>query len=297
VVLRLDGSDLPDGVDLEIVPGGGAIGAGPVMTIQVKEPGAVVVDVEPDGPAVEAGLKQGDVIVALDDHELDEEELADVIASYEPGDAVTLEVKSPGDEEAREVEVVLGEDPDDEGAAYLGVRYWSSSSFWERSRILPSIALGGWPAVTYVLPGRCEGALIVHVEEGSPAEEAGLRAGDVVVAVDGEEVDGFEDLAGAIADREPGDEVTLAIWLADGDEREVEVTLEENPEEEGRAYLGVLIGDMREYDPFRGAGGWPGGMGRFGVYVGPGNEPRRHFEFYLPQHHDDFTCGCCGEGV
>jgi len=85
----------------------------------------MIVYVEPDSPAEEAGLREGDVIIAIDGQELSpEHSLAEVVASHKPGDKVTLEVKSSEDEqESREVIVTLGEHPDEKGVAYLGVRY------------------------------------------------------------------------------------------------------------------------------------------------------------------------------
>jgi S1-C subfamily serine protease len=71
-----------------------------------------------------------------------------------------------------------------------------------------------------------EGALLAEIVPGSPAEEAGLEPGDVVVGVDGEEVSGAEELVNTIAGHEPGDRVTLE--LADG--TSVEVELGERPQ-------------------------------------------------------------------
>jgi len=89
--------------------------------------GALIVDVTPDSPAEQAGLREGDVLVALDGKALDEEsDLAALIAGYEPGDEITLEVSELGmqaADESREVKVVLAEHPDDEGKAYLGVSF------------------------------------------------------------------------------------------------------------------------------------------------------------------------------
>jgi 2-alkenal reductase len=58
----------------------------------------------------------------------------------------------------------------------------------------------------------------------SPAAEAGLRAGDVIVGIDGASVDGDRDLAEHILPHQPGDTITMEL-LRDGQEISVDVTL------------------------------------------------------------------------
>jgi serine protease DegQ len=72
------------------------------------------------------------------------------------------------------------------------------------------------------------GAGVESVEDGSAAEEAGLRGGDVIVELEGEDIATVEDLFARLRDFQPGDEVTLTV-VRDGDRREVEVTLDERP--------------------------------------------------------------------
>jgi S1-C subfamily serine protease len=68
------------------------------------------------------------------------------------------------------------------------------------------------------------GALVADVEPGSPADEAGLRRGDIVIAIDSQAVQGPLDLVAAIRSAEPGDGVVLRIER-DGTEQDIEVTL------------------------------------------------------------------------
>ncbi|WP_313706186.1 DegQ family serine endoprotease [Massilia sp.] len=57
-----------------------------------------------------------------------------------------------------------------------------------------------------------EGALIANVERGSPAEKAGLKAGDIVRKVNGQPIIGSGDLPGSLAVAKPGDKVALDVW-------------------------------------------------------------------------------------
>ncbi|MGB1503337.1 MAG: PDZ domain-containing protein, partial [Ilumatobacteraceae bacterium] len=61
------------------------------------------------------------------------------------------------------------------------------------------------------------GAVIRDVNVGTPADAAGLRAGDIVIAVDGATVEGAAGLIAAIRDLEPGDSVQITVQR--GDER------------------------------------------------------------------------------
>jgi S1-C subfamily serine protease len=88
------------------------------------------------------------------------------------------------------------------------------------------------------------GGLLAEVVPGSPAEEAGLEGGDeklrfqgipyrvggdTILAVDGREVVGPDDLARYVSAFQPGDRVTLEVLDGNGDRKRVEVTLGKRP--------------------------------------------------------------------
>jgi S1-C subfamily serine protease len=78
-------------------------------------------------------------------------------------------------------------------------------------------------------PGVDQGALIVSLVEGGPAETAGVRVGDVIVDFDGEPVTGAEQLGELIRSHEPGDEVQVGVVRADGTQEVIDVVLGVNP--------------------------------------------------------------------
>ena len=78
------------------------------------------------------------------------------------------------------------------------------------------------------------GALVNEVRPGSPAEKAGIEPGDVIRAVDGEQINDFSDLPPAIGSRAPGTSVTLSILRA-GKPIERKVTLTRLDEGDGPA--------------------------------------------------------------
>ncbi|RPJ82487.1 MAG: Do family serine endopeptidase, partial [Acidobacteria bacterium] len=76
-----------------------------------------------------------------------------------------------------------------------------------------------------------QGALISGVEEGGPADSAGLERGDVVLSLNGQPVQDSRDLRFKIASLRPGSTARLQV-LREGQRREINVQLGERPESE-----------------------------------------------------------------
>jgi putative serine protease PepD len=74
-----------------------------------------------------------------------------------------------------------------------------------------------------------QGAVVSEVQPGTPAAEAGIEVGDVVVAVGDVAVDGVAGLVAGIRDREPGDEMTITV-LRDGERLVLDVVLALRPD-------------------------------------------------------------------
>jgi serine protease Do len=73
------------------------------------------------------------------------------------------------------------------------------------------------------------GALVVDVAPGGPADKAGIRPGDVIVAFEGKAVNGSDDLGRDILARKPGDKVTIQLVRANGSKQTVTATLGVRP--------------------------------------------------------------------
>jgi membrane-associated protease RseP (regulator of RpoE activity) len=218
------------------------------------EPGVLIVAVEPGSPAATADIRRGDILLTANDQPVDSvEALAATLEALAPGDTLTLTVQH-GDE-TRTVDVTLA---DRDGWAFLGVQPYAAleqaNVVVERwappmagHRIFPAPGMPSWMEETLTLSDTV-GIHIMEVISGSPAAEAGLQPGDLVVAVDGEPITPETDLAALVAQYRPGDELALTVQSfatpPDTGEREVTVTLGAKPEDAETAYLGVRVAPM-----------------------------------------------------
>jgi serine protease Do len=81
---------------------------------------------------------------------------------------------------------------------------------------------------------KAEGALVAEPQAGSPAAKAGIEAGDVITAVNGQDVKDARDLAKRIGATAPGTSVNLAV-VHKGEQKTVSVTLGELPKRQQEA--------------------------------------------------------------
>jgi len=78
-----------------------------------------------------------------------------------------------------------------------------------------------------------DGVLVNNVIPGSPADQAGLQRGDVILAVDGTDITDSFQIQDQISQRDPGDTVRLVVDTASGGKRNVYVTLGVKPDDTG----------------------------------------------------------------
>lgn len=148
-----------------------------------KPQGALVISVEEDSAAQTAGIATGDIILSLNDKVIDEaDDLARAVAQMKPGTSVDLKVWRKG--ATRDMRASLSEVPSETVAQTGGAP-----------------AAGQGKLGLSVRPLRAEekkqlsteGGVIVEGATG-PAARAGIRQGDVILAVNDRPVKGVEDL-------------------------------------------------------------------------------------------------------
>lgn len=169
--------------------------------------GALVNSVEKGGPADKAGIQASDVILKFDNKEIDSSnELPRIVASTRPGSKVTAQVWRKG--ERRDLQITVGETPEER----------SGRPTQGKKPAGETLARLGLTVSELTAEQRREinvgGGVFVENAEGAAAR-AGIRRGDVVTAVNNQEVKSVDDFSRLVA---PGDKPrTVALLIKRGD--------------------------------------------------------------------------------
>ena len=155
--------------------------------------GVLVNSILDNGPAKDSDLQEGDVIVGLDGKEVkDSSELRFAVARANPGDRANLKVLRNGKEKS--VTVKLGEYPENDQA--LTQNQGSSD---ENKLGITVAPITPDMVQKYNLDSDTRGLVITEVGSGSPAEDAGIQPGDVVVKVNRQKVSTLKDFQDALS--------------------------------------------------------------------------------------------------
>lgn len=200
----------------------------------------VLVESTVDGsPADEAGLRANDILLAINGQKLTgPSELRVQLDKYKEGEEVTLTYKRGGSERTSSVKLADREEhswswswsSDDEGVPTPPIPPNAPEALrWERKMAGSKTAFAG--IVTQELSDGLKsyfkvegGALVSEVVEKSPAEKAGLKAGDIIVKIGKEEVDDAGDVSEAIRDSDPEETVDFHV-IREGKSMVIPVTL------------------------------------------------------------------------
>jgi membrane-associated protease RseP (regulator of RpoE activity) len=208
--------------------------------------GVGITEVIKNSPAEKAGLKKADVIMRFDDETVTSvRKLNRLVSETAPEHTVKLGISRGGSDQ--EVTVTLAKRDD------LSTTIWQGLPRGDVFRTMPRgefpkldpfgegqealvFALGNNRRIgvstqsltkqlaDYFGVSDGKGVLVTSVSEDSPAAKAGIKAGDVITAIDGEKIEGSGDLSRAINKQKDGD-VTLTI-IRDKSARTIKVTPE-----------------------------------------------------------------------
>ena len=211
--------------------------------------GGRIDEVTEGGAAQSAGIREGDRIVELDGTEIDS--TSDIIRAMDgtsPGDS--LKVKILRGDEIKFYTVKLGDRPEELGTLHPpmppktwwrefegdkeegghhhdGPHVYSYSYGFSGPRLGVSIHPMSEDLRAYFKAPKGQGLLVDAVMDDTPAAKAGIRAGDVIVKVDGQAIEDVGDIGRALSEHEAGDKVPVEV-IRDGARETVDVTLQES---------------------------------------------------------------------
>jgi serine protease Do len=248
------------------------------VTVEIKEKGRVqrgwlgilfgenedgnieIAEVEKESPAELAKLEEGDFILQIEGKDLASPEmLKKEIRKGKPGQTVTLRIKR--DSKEMDVKVKLGEYTEEDAWREMETRFprlfvstpRKAFEVAPRTRFQFGLETRKYIGISvdplnkelaeYFGAKEGKGLLVSQIREGSPAEKAGLKVGDVLVNADGTELEREGDLSYIIQEKKKGDKIKIEFYR-DKRMRSVEVEIEE---EEASGLLRFSPEDWKDY--------------------------------------------------
>jgi len=193
---------------------------------QPGEGGVRLVVVREERAAAKAGLLAEDIITEVDGKKVTEfEDINNIVLDKKPGDK--LKIKYKRGTETKDVEVTLLERQGRQGGGAGGAggtgTAGGAAATTQPAQPGSYLGLQGQNA-----EGDDLGAKITEVAKDSPAEKAGLKVGDLITALDGKDLIGYQALVIRLRDKKVGDKIKLK-YKRGSETKEVEVTLVARP--------------------------------------------------------------------
>jgi serine protease Do len=172
--------------------------------------GAIVSQVTPDSPASRAGLKGGDVLRELNGKKIDNSSALQVaVSEMSPGNTIALGILRDGKSQALKVTV---------GEFHKETEEASNTNSGEQHGKLGLAVANLTPDLRSQLsiPTQVKGAAIESVRPASPADDAGLAPGDVILEVNRHTVESADSFVSQVHSVPNGKDILLLVWSRGG---------------------------------------------------------------------------------
>jgi serine protease Do len=182
-----------------------------------KAEGALISQVEPDAPGAKAGLRTGDVITELDGKPVtDAGQLQMTVGQKRPGETIHLLVMR--DSKPTSVAVKLEALGGGRGTETAGGEHGKGRWGLRLGDLTPDVRneLQGQEQGQGQGQGPVHGAVVEDVQPGSPADNAGLQRGDVIMEVNRHSVKSASEVAQALSGVASGQDALVLVWSNGG---------------------------------------------------------------------------------
>ena len=176
-----------------------------------KDGGVLVGDVIPDGPSEDAGMQQEDIIVEINGKPVTSgDQLIDVVAATPVGSTVPIVVIRDGERKTLEVEIADRAELFSKNAA---VTAGPSDEEEQDAEITLGFSVSNLSSSEREQLGYKEsgGVVVTQVQHGSFADDIGLRANDVIVAINRKPIQKVADIEGTQKGLKAGDDVAVKV--------------------------------------------------------------------------------------
>ena len=172
--------------------------------------GALIAQVTPSSPASRAGLKEGDVVTGVNGKPVETGSDLQVIVSEDaPGSTIHLDVLRNG--RPQKMDLTVGEfHKDQEVAAASGEETGHAKLGIAISDLTPEVRQ------QLNLPSQVEGVAVAQVQPASPAEDAGLQGGNVILEMNRQPVKSAEQFRNQVKQLPAGKDLLLLVWANGG---------------------------------------------------------------------------------
>ncbi len=169
--------------------------------------GAIVAQVSPDSPASKGGIKQGDVVTEVNGEKVSNASALQVaVSEMTPGTPLKLGIVRDG--KPMTLDLTVGQ--------YHGKNEQASNEGdhgSNKGKIGVAVAdLNGQTREQFNVPENVHGVVVQQVRPGSPADDAGLQPGDVIMQVDRKPADSASDFASQVRNSPAGQDLLLLVW-------------------------------------------------------------------------------------